>query len=33
MTDKKMGTIYYRCDIERALAKLGNKDGVAHLWD
>lgn len=33
LRDEKMGTIYYRCDIERALANLGKKDGVFHAWD
>ena len=24
---------YYRCDVERALYYLGNKDGKYYLWD
>jgi hypothetical protein len=31
--DEKLGTIYYPCDVERALYNLGQKDGVNHLWD
>lgn len=28
------GTLrYYKCDIERALHILGNRDGVDHIWD
>lgn len=30
--DEKLGTIFYKCDIERALWKLG-KGGKAHAWD
>lgn len=33
MFDKKLGVIYYPCDVERTLYKLGHKDGVNHLWD
>ena len=31
--DKEMGTIYYPCDVERALYQLGSKDGRFHSWD
>ena len=24
---------YYECDVERALHKLGDKDGKFHMWD
>jgi hypothetical protein len=24
---------FYRVDVERALAILGHKDGIAHVWD
>lgn len=31
--DKKLGVIYYPCDVERALYQLGKQDGVNHQWD
>lgn len=31
--DKKLGTIYYGCDIERALHILKAPSGKAHGWD
>lgn len=31
--DEEGRTCFYTCDIERALYKLGCKDGVYHLWD
>ena len=31
--DKKGNVLTYRCDVERALYKLGIKDGVFHTWD
>jgi hypothetical protein len=30
---KKGEPIYYECDVERALWKLGHKLGKYHLWD
>lgn len=33
MVDKKLGIIYYPCDVEKTLYHLGHKDGVNHLWD
>ena len=33
MLDKKLGTIYYPCDVERALYQLKDKDGKWHEWD
>ena len=33
LLDDKLGVIYYPCDVERALYKLGKKDGKYHLWD
>jgi len=32
MTPKGI-VLYYPCDVERALYKLGNKDGKFHEWD
>lgn len=31
--DKNGNNNYYVCDVERALYKLKDKDGVDHLWD
>lgn len=31
--DKKGNIIYYVCDVENALFKLGNEDGEEYLWD
>lgn len=33
MLDKKLGVIYYPCDIERTLFNFGQKDGINRLWD
>jgi hypothetical protein len=33
MLDEKLGTIYYRSDIERALYILRAPSGKPHLWD
>ena len=32
-SDEKGNTIFYTCDVERALHKLGHKDGIYHEWD
>jgi len=31
--DKKGNSLFYKCDIERALDILGHKDGKYHQWD
>lgn len=31
--DKELGTIYYPCDVERALHMLNRPGGKYHPWD